>query len=671
MLTLQDLSFEFGGRWLYRNVTWQLQAGDRVGLVGKNGTGKSTLLRLINGEYTPTEGLVSRSADLKIGFLTQDSLSQELDEPLFNFAQRAFVELLDLEQKIERLTEAVGANPDDMDLLMELADAQTEYEIKGGYTLEARTHEILDGLGFTTDVRQNPLSTFSGGWRMRALLAKLLLQNPDILLLDEPTNHLDLPSIQWLEQYLQGFPGAVIVVSHDRYFLDRLTNRIVEINAGRLHFYTGNYQQFLDQKTERMTIHQAAFNNQQKFIEESERFINRFKAKASKASQAQSRIKMLEKLERIEPMEDDNSVMRFRFPPCVRAGETVLGLKVDDMRYGDDKVLFHNTQAEIRRGEKIGLIGPNGQGKSTLLRMLDNRENFQGSCQLGYNVTTALYAQHQLEMLDPKNTIWDSFSEESLQKGDPVVRNILGCFLFSGDTIEKKISVLSGGEKARVALAKTLLRDANFLMLDEPTNHLDMASIQLLTEALNQYDGTYVIVSHDRFFLSAVTNTIWYIENREIKVYPGGYAEFAPWYAERQRKAAQDTKQAAQGASAAKTPPPPPAKAPEPAKVVVSAMPQPQPAAPTASSPAKKGGFVSREAKAAQNKVKKLEEQIDAAELKRAQLLEEMAKPEVVNNYGHLQALQADLKKLDEGVEMLMIEWETAQAQAEELLATT
>lgn len=524
MIAFTNFSFDFGGRRLYDNANFHLKEGEKVALVGKNGTGKSTFLKILTGEYTLTEGSYSKPKNLKIGFLNQDLASLHYEQSIYEVALSAFEKALQLQKEIHELYVQLEKNYSD-ELLIELNNKQLAFEAAGGKTMEQETKQMLAGLGFPEELQNKPYNTFSGGWRMRVLLTKMLLQKPDLLLLDEPTNHLDLPSVQWLEQYLVHFPGAFIIVSHDRYFLEKTTQRTVEIAFQKFHDYAGNYAFYLKEKAEREKIQQAAYENQQEYIKQQERFIERFRAKATKASQAQSKIKQLEKLERIEPVEKDNRAIRLHFHIKKPSGVDVLHLDIQEKSY-EGKTIIKNSFISVRRGDKIGLIGANGLGKSTLLRIIHQTEPFVGKVQYGHNVIPAFFAQHQLEALNLKNTILQEFHDDVMDKGEATVRSILGCFLFTGDDVEKKIEILSGGEKARVALAKTLLSNANFLLLDEPTNHLDINSIEILIQALQDYEGTYIVVSHDRFFLERVTNKIWYIENQTLKEYPGNFQEF-------------------------------------------------------------------------------------------------------------------------------------------------
>lgn len=531
MISINDLTFLIGSRALYDEANWHIKPGDRVGLIGANGTGKSTLLKIIVGEYAPTSGTVSMSKDLKIGYLNQDLLSYDSHLPILNVAMEAFERQNQLQKEIDELLKQMETDYSD-DILQKLSNKQEEFSALDGYNIEYKTNEVLAGLGFSTEDQLRPLNTFSGGWRMRVMLAKILLQDPDILLLDEPTNHMDLPSIKWLETYLQSFEGAIVIVSHDRYFLDKIVNRIVESRKGKLTSYAGNYSFYLEEKALRSEIQRGEFKNQQAKIKQEERLIERFKAKASKAKMAQSRIKALDKLERIEDVDDDNPTVNFSFKFTKTSGRHVVRLENVTKSYPNVDIL-DNAEATIEKGDKIALIGANGKGKSTLLRIIAGTETFKGKVETGHNVTTTFFAQHQLESLHLDNSILEELQAFAPKHSDTELRSLLGCFLFTGDDVFKKIRVLSGGEKSRVALAKSLTTDSNFLILDEPTNHLDIQSVNILIQALQQYEGTFISVSHDRYFLDSVANKIWFIEQEKIKEYPGTYAEFEVWNSKR------------------------------------------------------------------------------------------------------------------------------------------
>jgi ATP-binding cassette subfamily F protein 3 len=653
MLTLNDLGIEFGGRWLLRNATYQFKPGERVGLIGRNGAGKSTLLKVIDGQITPTEGEVSKAGSLKIGFFNQDLLSYQTDRSIFEVAREAYQPLLDLQAEIDELLHRMEGGDTDPDIWDALAVKQDLFDTQGGSTMDASVHNILSGLGFSTAEHDEPFKTFSGGWRMRVLLARMLLTEPEILMLDEPTNHLDLPSIEWLEAYLKTFKGATIVVSHDRFFIDRVANKIIEISLRQLNEYSGNYSFYLQEKEERMSLQQRAYDNQRKYIADQERFIDRFKAKASKAKQAQSKIKQLDKIDRIEAPEVDDVSLSIRFTIKQQTGREVLRLNHISKAY-DRKVILKDTGAIINRGDKIALIGANGLGKSTLLRILAQRERFEGEREEGYHVQPSFFAQHQLEALTLSNTILQEAEQHIRDKTDQQIRTILGCFMFSGDDVEKKVQVLSGGEKSRVALAKTLMSEANFLLLDEPTNHLDIPSIQILVEALNAYEGSYVVVSHDRYFLQKVANKIWYIEGHQIKEYLGTYDEFSDWYAKRMADAQANGNGAAIHSNGAVSPPP------------AKAAPAPK------SEPVPELSFA--EQKQLKNRHKKLdrerqdlEKRIEQLEAKLAALEGRMADPAMAADFDRLTGLQKEHETLSQQISEATSRWEKALLALEKL----
>ncbi|HEY2721896.1 MAG TPA: ABC-F family ATP-binding cassette domain-containing protein, partial [Chitinophagaceae bacterium] len=456
---LQNVTFEFGSRIIVEEATWHIQPNERIGLIGYNGTGKSTLLKLLVGEYLPSNGSVERSRELTIGYLHQDLLSFDTNDSILKVALAAFEKVLRLEKEIEDLgkkLEQIAPGENAEEPLQDYSDKLHELETLGGYDIHHKTEEVLQGLGFANIDLQRPYREFSGGWRMRVLLAKMILQQPDLLLLDEPTNHLDLPSIEWLEKYLQHYQGSVVIVSHDKYFLNRMVTKIIELYQQQLHFYNGNYDFYEKEKAVRIDLQQKAFENQQDYIRQNERLVERFRAKASKASMAQSLIKKLEKLDRIEEPNVERPNIKINFRVDKTPGKVLTELKDVSKSFAENIVVEH-TSAEIDRGDKIALIGANGKGKSTLLRIIAGTEAFEGERKWGHNVEEAFYAQHQLEALNVNNTVVDEMKECGSQKTDLELRTLLGCFLFSGDDVEKKIKVLSGGEKARVALAKTII----------------------------------------------------------------------------------------------------------------------------------------------------------------------------------------------------------------------
>ena len=528
LIGLQNVTFEFGARVIVGEANWSIQPGERIGLIGYNGTGKSTLLKILVGQLTPSKGTVEKGRDTTIGYLHQDLLSFDTNESITEVALGAFERVRELEKEVEQLGKELEANSEDNDLLIKYTDALHEIDLLDGYNINHKAEEVLHGLGFAIKDLSRPYKEFSGGWRMRVLLAKMILQQPDVLLLDEPTNHLDLPSIEWLEKYLLHYKGSVVIVSHDKYFLNKMVNKIVEVYQQQLHFYTGDYEHYEIEKEQRVEIQQRAFENQQDYIKQQEKFIERFKAKASKAAQAQSIQKRLDKLDVIEDVKIERPNIRINFAVDKTPGKVLVDLKGVGKAFPNVQIL-DNAFAEIERGDKIALIGANGKGKSTLLRIVAGMEKFEGERVWGHNVEESFYAQHQLESLNLNNTILKEVQECGTKNTELELRALLGCFLFGGDEIDKKIKVLSGGEKARVALTKTIISKANFLMLDEPTNHLDMVTVELLAEALTKYDGTIILVSHDRYFISKTANKIWEIEDEKIIEFKGDYKEWLEW----------------------------------------------------------------------------------------------------------------------------------------------
>src|SRR5450432_1918199 len=529
----QNLTFEFRARMILDDATWHIQPNEHIGLIGYNGTGKSTLLKLLAGEYSASAGTVERSRNTSIVYLHQDLVSFDTGDSILKVAMGAFENVLSVEQELDELAKELEAEEKAVkqqseQLLLNYTDKLHEMDLLDGYNIHHKTEEVLQGLGFSNNDLQRPYREFSGGWRMRVLLAKMILQKPDLLLLDEPTNHLDLPSIEWLEKYLQHYQGSVVIVSHDKFFLDRMVDKIVELYQQNLHFYNGNYSFYEKEKEMRISLQQRAYENQKDFIRQQERFIERFKAKASKAAAAQSAMKRLDKIERIENVEMKRPDMRIQFRVDRQPGKVLVQLKDLSKNFGDIEIIRH-AEAEIERGDKIALIGANGKGKSTVLRIIAGTESFTGERTWGHHVDASFYAQHQLESLNINDSVLEEMKHCGSGKNELELRTLLGCFLFSGDDVEKKIKVLSGGEKARVALAKTIAGKANFLILDEPTNHLDIHSCELLAEALNKYEGSYILVSHDRFFISKTANKIWEIENGKIKVFKGTYDEWVEW----------------------------------------------------------------------------------------------------------------------------------------------
>ena len=535
MIQFLNVSLAFGGQQVLNDLNWTIKPKKRIGLIGANGSGKSTLLRLAVGLHDPDNGTVIKSGDTTIGYLEQEVQDIQTDASVLEEAESAFEDVLSLEAKIERIARKMEEETDhDSETYRRLLDAlegaQARLAVHEAHRIQDKAETVLTGLGFEPDSLSRSLNTFSGGWRMRVALAKILLREPDFLLLDEPTNHLDIESIDWLENYLKTYQGTVVIVSHDRYFLDRMVTTTAELANGTITEYAGNYTFYLKEREQRRALQRASYENQQREIAQMERFIERFRYKATKARQAQSRIKMLERMERIPPPPSDDLHIDFRFPEPVKSGRIVLELSVFSKSYETpDSVISVFDKAgplTIERGDKIALIGKNGAGKSTLARILNNDEPFDGTRTLGYHVDLSFFAQHQAEALHHGQTIMEALREQAAGKGDADIRSLLGAFLFSGDDVFKPLGVLSGGEKSRVALARTLLTPANFLVLDEPTNHLDIQSTQVLIEALRQYSGTFIIVSHDRHFLDQIVNKVWYLEKERVHTFLGNYSSY-------------------------------------------------------------------------------------------------------------------------------------------------
>lgn len=524
MLNIHNLSVSFGGTYLFEEVTFRLGAGDRVGLVGKNGAGKSTMLKILAGDFKPDSGVIATEKEVKLGFLRQD-IDFEQGRTVLEEAYQAFEEIKRAEFRIEEINHQLATRTDYESesynqLIEELSDVTHHYEVLGGYSYVGDTEKILLGLGFKREDFNNQTDTFSGGWRMRIELAKLLLQTNDILLLDEPTNHLDIESIIWLESFLKNFPGVVVIVSHDKMFLDNVTNRTIEISLGKAYDFNKPYSQYLVLREEIREKQLATQKNQAKKIEETEKLIEKFRAKASKASMAQSLIKKLDKVERIEVDEDDNAVMNISFPVSVTPGRVVIEAEHVTKSYGD-KTILKDISLLVERGSKIAFVGQNGQGKSTFIKAIVNEFEYEGSIKLGHNVQLGYFAQNQAEYLDGEKTLLDTMLEAATDTNRSKVRDMLGSFLFRGDNVEKKVKVLSGGERNRLALCKLLLQPINVLVMDEPTNHLDIKSKNVLKAALQKFEGTLLLVSHDRDFLQGMSNIVYEFKDQKIKEYLG------------------------------------------------------------------------------------------------------------------------------------------------------
>ncbi|SDF05227.1 ATP-binding cassette, subfamily F, member 3 [Dyadobacter soli] len=645
MIAITNLSYFLGDRALYDGASLHIKPKQKIGLIGLNGTGKSTLLRMINGEFQPDGGSISKAGDCTIGFLNQDLLSYQSEDSILSVAMQAFERQNVLQVQMDKILHDMEHNYSD-DLVDKLARVQDEFEALDGYSVQSKAEAILEGLGFSTADLNLPLRQFSGGWRMRVMLAKLLLQKPALLMLDEPTNHLDLPSIQWVEKYTQNYEGAVIVVSHDRQFLDNTIDTTVEVSGGKLNYYAGNYSYYLEEKALRNDIQRGAYENQQAKIRQTERFIERFKAKATKSRQVQSRVKALDRMDVVDEVLDENAKVHFRFQFTTQPGRHVFQLEDASKAYGD-KVILDATNISMERGDKIALIGANGRGKSTVLRIVAGTEPIDGKRRLGHNVSFTFYAQHQLESLNVAHNLIEELKYANPTKTETELRTVLGCFLFTGDDVFKKIKVLSGGEKSRVALAKVLLSQANFLLLDEPTNHLDMQSVNILIQALQQYEGSYIVVSHDRYFVENIANKIWYIEDHEIKEYPGTYEEYEIWVEERGLQSAVSE------------------------KVQVSSAPpqknQPAPASQNKNNGKPQSNEDAQKLKKARKQIEELEDTINNLEIRKAETEGKLAEPAIYNDsvaLAELNRFYADIKqKLEQSTE----DWENLMLEVEEL----
>ncbi len=531
MIQLHDISLAFGGQKILDRLSWTAKPGRRIGLIGANGAGKTTLLRVLAGLQDVERGEVARTGE--VGYLAQDAEEAAPGRTVLEEALLAFEEILHLQEEEEEITERISRTaPSDytVKLLNRLERIQSQLAMHDASRIKPRTEAVLMGLGFEKNDLPRGIETLSGGYRMRVALARILLREPEVLLLDEPTNHLDIISIDWLESYLKSYTGTVVLVSHDRYFLNRMVTSIAHLAGGKITDYAGNYSFYLAERAKRRVLQQAAYDNQQRQIAQTKRFIERFRYKNTKARQVQSRIKHLERMEMIPAPGADEAQITVRFPTPPRSGRTVMELTEFSKTYlsenGPIRVFDRAGPLQVERGDKIALIGKNGAGKSTLARMLCGTEPFHGTREVGYKVESTFFAQHQADYLNPDLTALGSLKEVARAQNDRELRTLLGAFLFRGDDVYKPVRVLSGGEKSRVALARTLLHPANFLILDEPTNHLDIQSIQVLIRALNQFAGSFVIVSHDRHFLDQVVNTVWHVGEGRVRTFRGTYSEY-------------------------------------------------------------------------------------------------------------------------------------------------
>lgn len=529
MISIEGLSVEFGGNPLFDDITYVINKKDRIALVGKNGAGKSTMLKIIAGLQQPTSGTVNIPKDMTIGYLPQQMQISD-SRTVMKEAEQAFAHIFELQSRIDRMNRELSNrtdydSQDYHDLIERVTDANEQLTMIGAANYQAEIEKTLMGLGFVREDFDRPTSEFSGGWRMRIELAKLLLQRPDVLLLDEPTNHLDIESIQWLENFLAIRANAVVLVSHDRAFIDAVTTRTIEISLGRIYDYKVNYSKYVQLRAERLEQQQRAFENQQKQIQDTEAFIERFRYKATKAVQVQSRIKQLEKIDRIEVDEVDTSRLNLKFPPAPRSGDFPVIAQGVGKTYGNH-VVFANADFTIRRGEKVAFVGKNGEGKSTLVKCIMGEIDYDGTLKIGHNVKIGYFAQNQAQLLDENLTVFDTIDRVAVGDIRTKIRDILGAFMFGGEASDKKVKVLSGGEKTRLAMIRLLLEPVNLLILDEPTNHLDMKTKDILKQAIKDFNGTVIVVSHDREFLDGLVDKVYEFGNKRIKEHLGGIYDF-------------------------------------------------------------------------------------------------------------------------------------------------
>ena len=647
MISVDQLVVSFGGFDLFKGVSFLITPKDRIGLTGKNGAGKSTMLKMLAGKQNPSEGTISMPKDVRIGYLPQHMVVSN-DKSVFEETKTAFDEILSMKNEIDRLNHEIATREDYetdsyMNLIHRVTDLNDRYLMFGGNNMEAEIEQTLKGLGFERKDFTRQTSEFSGGWRMRIELAKILLRRPDVFLLDEPTNHLDIESIQWLEDFLSSYSGAVVLVSHDRAFLDNVTNRTVEISLGRIYDYKANYSKYLELRKEHKETQLAAYRNQQKLIEETEQFIERFRYKATKAVQVQSRTKMLEKLDRIEVEEEDNSRLNIKFPPAIRSGTVVVECKHLSKSYGDFEVL-NDIDLVIERGDKVAFVGKNGEGKTTLARVILQELEHTGELKIGHNVKVGYFAQNQAQLMNENLTVLETIDEIAVGDVRTKIRDILGAFMFSGEDVDKKVKVLSGGERTRLAMIRLMLEPVNFLVMDEPTNHLDMRSKEMLKNALAEYDGTVLVVSHDREFLDGLVKCVYEFKNKKVKQHLGGIYDFL------QKKKLESLKELEQKN---------PTSAAQPVKQEEKKVAQPE-------------STLSYEERKEINKaISKLEKSVEQSENEIARLEDEiaamdenMAKPENMSD----PSIFEQYEKLKQDLESVMEQWAEYTEEHENLL---
>jgi ATP-binding cassette subfamily F protein 3 len=657
MIQIENASKSFGGQTIFRDLTWHITRGQRIGLVGPNGAGKTTLCRILIGQSEVDAGEVRRAKATTIGYLPQE-IAAAGDGSVLGHVLAGFPEIQRMEEELEQLAaEMAGAGDEAAEELMRrYGELQHRFEAAGGYSLEARAKAILGGLGFKPEELHANLGTFSGGWRMRVALGRLLLQSPDLLLLDEPTNHLDLESLQWLEEFLAAYEGTVVIISHDRYFLNRVVERIAELELGRFALYAGDYDDYQAQKLDRQEQVLAAQRQQAEQIEKMERFIRKFRYKATKARQVQSRVKQLEKIERVEVVRAPKRI-HFRFPQPGRSGTVVHELRQVHKAYGATAV-YAGVDFRLLRGDRVALVGLNGAGKSTLLKIVAGVLPFErGEEILGHNVSIHYYAQHQLDALTPTHSVLEELATVADAEMQPRLRGILGAFLFSGDDVEKPVAVLSGGEKSRLALAKMLLRPANLLCLDEPTNHLDVTAREILEEALEQFDGTMLFISHDRYFINRIATKVVEVRDGRLAEYAGDYDYYLEKKEEEQGSAAPSAERRAPSAE-------PKAASGGPASEPRAASQEPGAAAPKARTrEAKRAEAEARQRKSRElaplkARLKEMEGEIAKAEARIQSLADQMANPDLYKDGERAREVAREKKGLEEQVASLYGKWE-------------
>lgn len=638
MLSVSNLSIHFGGRYLFDNVTFNVKPSDRIGLIGRNGSGKTTLLRILYSLVQPEEGVISKPNDYTLGYLPQESKFNS-EKSVFEETASALIELRSSEKLMHEISEQLSARRDYESaeytkLTHTLVEVTDRFNYLGGASIEAEIEKILIGLGFLREEFDKPSSQFSGGWQMRIELAKILLRKPDCILLDEPTNHLDIESIAWLEQFLKYYSGSVIIVSHDKRFLNFVTNRTIEISLGKIYDMPLPYSRFIEERSIQREQLMAQQKNQQRQIAQTERFIERFRSKATLATRVQSRIKQLDKIERIEIEEEDVSSLRFKFPEAPRSGIVVVDVKKLTKRFGA-KLVLNNIDLVIERGEKVAFVGKNGEGKTTLSKILAGVEPYEGNLTIGYNVQTGYFEQHEAQKLDGDSTVFDIIDNAATGDMRTRVRSLLGAFLFSGETVYKKAKVLSGGEKSRLALAKMLLQPFNLLILDEPTNHLDIPAKEVLKHALNEYQGALVLVSHDREFLSGLTTKTIEFRNKGIREYSGDINDFL------ETKQLETLKQLETSA-----------------KTATNNNEEKIDSAGTAKQQREQRKQVQRE----QNRISRLiancEDEIEKLEIRIAEIEDMFASPDYYDNPEKMQSVQVDYDSLRKSLGIKMSEWE-------------